>query len=79
MVPPDGKHQQTIRLGRCSEAGQVAGDASGGSVLVTGSLDCNPSSASARDTGQLWDYSSSRLRLVGAPPQFAHTPAEIAW
>jgi hypothetical protein len=79
VVGPDGKHQQTIRLGRCSEAGQLAGDSSGGSVLVTGATDCDPASARATVTSDLWDYSGGRLRLVAATPQSGREFSTIAW
>jgi hypothetical protein len=79
VVGPDGRHQQTIRLGRCSGAGQLAGDSSGGSVLVTSSVDCNPTSARSRVTDDLWDYSGGRLRLVAATPASAREPTEVAW
>ena len=79
VVGPDGRHQQTIRLGRCSEAGQLAGDSSGGSVLVTGVMDCNPTSAHSPVTSDLWDYSGGRLRLVAATPASAREPTELAW
>ena len=79
VVGPDGQHQQTIRLGRCSEAGQLAGDSSGGNVLVTGAVDCNPTSARSPVTSDLWDYSGGRLRLVTATPESSREPAAIAW
>ncbi|HEY6792477.1 MAG TPA: hypothetical protein VI365_34720, partial [Trebonia sp.] len=79
VVDPDGKHQQTIRLGRCSETGQLAGDSSGGSVLVAGITDCDPTSARATVTSDLWDYSGGRLRLVAATPQSGREPTMIAW
>jgi hypothetical protein len=79
VVDPDGRHQQTIRLGRCSETGQLAGDPSGGNVLVTGVVDCNPTSPRARVTNDLWDYSGGRLRLVAATPATGRESAAIAW
>ena len=75
----DGQHERTISLGRCSEAGQLAGDSSGGSALVTSVLDCNPTSARSPVTGQLWDYSGGRLRLVAASPEFARESNQVAW
>jgi hypothetical protein len=78
VVGADGRHQQTIRLGRCSEGSELAGDSSGGSVLVAGATDCDPTSPRATVTGDLWDYSGGRLRLVAAP-QSGREPKAIAW
>ena len=80
VVGADGRHQQTIRFGRCSGGSELAGDSSGGSVLVTGGTDCDPTSARATVTGDLWDFYGGRLRLVAATPEPAgrEFPA-IAW
>jgi hypothetical protein len=80
VVGQDGRHQQTIRLGRCSEAGLLAGDSSGGSVLVTGAVTCDPTSARVPLTNDLWDYSGGRLRLVAATPAKARGQLTgLAW
>lgn len=79
VVGADGRPRQTIRLGGCSEGGQLAGDSSGGSVLVTGSVDCDPAAASSRVTDDLWAYSGGRLRLVAAVPATAREPSQVAW
>ena len=79
VVGPDGQPQRTVRLGGCSEAGQLAGDSSGGSVLVTATVDCNPTSIHSRITDDLWDYSGGRLRLVAATPATARSPHQLAW
>jgi hypothetical protein len=79
VVGPDGRHQRTIRFGACSGGRQLAGDASGGSVLIAGTTDCDPASARSRLTSDLWDYSGGRLRLIAATPESGREPNVIAW
>jgi hypothetical protein len=79
VVGVDGRHLQTIRFRGCSETVQLAGDSSGGSVLVATIADCNPTSNRSRVTGDLWDYSGGRLRLVAATPESGREFPTIAW
>jgi len=80
VVAAGGQHRQTISLGGCSAAGQLAGDSSGGSVLVTATVDCTPTAARPpRITDDLWDYSGGRLRLVAAAPATDRAPTQVAW
>jgi hypothetical protein len=79
VVAPDGRHERTVSLGACSQAGQLAGDASGGSVLVTVTVDCAPATPHPAMTYELLDYSGGRLRLVRAAPASASDPASLAF
>jgi hypothetical protein len=80
LVGPDGRPQHRMELAGCTEAGPLAADPSGGAVLVTDGVDCDPTSVSARESAQLWAYSGGRLRLItGSLSPYRFGISQLAW
>jgi hypothetical protein len=78
VLDPHLRQVKQIALGRCTDGNELDADPSGGSVLVSAYLYCNPPGSPGPVT-RLWRYQGGRLHLITTVPGDGTGVSLMAW